>query len=83
MQRLHETDLGLARTLQDRYVSQHDAACGAERHFRMLVLRAEHTAQRFRMLAHSFFFGSRERCGHLYCCRHVRERMAIPKRSQP
>ena len=36
-------DLGLVKTLRGGHFSHHEAACGAERHFRMLMVRADHS----------------------------------------
>ena len=63
-------DLRLAKTLRGRHFSQHNAACGAERHFRMFVVRADQWRNVFAFWRADFFCveartpASRERYGH-------------------
>ena len=61
----------------------------AERHFRMLVVRADHSSNVFALSRSEFFASKHARLRRasatatLYCCRHERGRMATPTRSQP
>ena len=65
-------DLGLVITLRGRHFSQHEAACGAEHNFRLLVVRADHSRTVCACWRAEGFFrveartpASRERYGHL------------------
>ena len=68
-------------------VAEAGAACGAQRNVRMLVVRADRS--RNVAGAQSFFASNHARlrrasaAATLYFCRHERERLAIPTRSQP
>ena len=56
-------DFGLAKTQRDRHLSQHEDACGAERHFRMQVVRADHSRNVGACWSAEFFLrGSTQAC---------------------
>ena len=49
-------DLGLVKKQRGRHFSQHEAACGAERHFRMPVARGDHSRNVCACWRAAFFF---------------------------
>ena len=75
------------KTLRSGRFSQHDAVCGAERQFRMFVVRADHSRKVFPCAVFCASKHARLLCAiataTLFGCRHERERVAIPTQSEP